>query len=92
MRVLYQGSAVGGCIVYYRGMGKFKSVVEVIQEMPYEKKKILVNAVMDAISHLDITDLNKLAALVFNKDSVKKLIIDVLVFFLERTYNYKVNH
>ncbi|XP_076333567.1 protein C19orf12 homolog [Tachypleus tridentatus] len=84
------GGAVGGCAASYMAADKFKPVVEVLQEMSYDKKKRLAQAVKNVISNLNITDVAKLAVLLSRNTAVRKMVIDAVISFLRNELNYKV--
>ncbi|XP_076333568.1 protein C19orf12 homolog [Tachypleus tridentatus] len=84
------GGAVGGCAASYMAADKFKPVVEVLQEMSYDKKKRLVDAVTDVTSNLNITDVAKLAVLLSGNTAVRRMVIDAVISFLRNELNYKV--
>jgi len=77
------GGAIGGCIAYVIGDGKFKPVSRVItHEMKSEDREQLVNSVHTILADLDATDGMQMLVLINGNAALKgRLITEVTNFF-----------
>ena len=75
--------AIGGCIAYVIGNGKFKPVSRVItHEMKTEDRQQLVNSVHTILADLDATDGMQMLVLINGNAALKgRLITEVTNFF-----------
>lgn len=72
------GSALG-----YATSSNFKSVIQVVQEMPEKQKQALMDAFGKVFSNLEVTDLASLKYLIASDVAVKTLLVRQLKEFLK---------
>lgn len=63
--------------------GKFKSVVEVLNEMPYDQQIKLKRAIEKAVRKVQLTDCVEIATLILTSASVKEVVLAELGIFLK---------
>ena len=85
------GGAVGGCIAYVLGDGKFKPVSQVIlHEMQPEDRIQLANSVRRILSDLDATDAMNLMVLLNTNAALKGRIVTEISSFFANQLNLAV--
>ena len=78
------GGAIGGCIAYLIGDGKFKPVSKVIlYEMKEEDRRLLVQSVSNIVRDLDVSDGAQLLVLINGNLALKGRIVAELTNFFQ---------
>ncbi|NXV78830.1 CS012 protein, partial [Atlantisia rogersi] len=84
------GAAFGGLLGAVMSSGQFRPVPEILLELsPAERKKLYDEAV-DIVSCLEWTDVAPLTALVMGSTSIQQKLIRVLINYLSKNLNVKV--
>jgi len=85
------GGAIGGCIAYILGDGKFKPVSNVIlYEMRTEDRLKLVESVSNIVRDLDASDAMQLMVLINGNAALKGRIITELTSFFQHQMNMAI--
>nr|XP_030138552.3 protein C19orf12 homolog isoform X1 [Taeniopygia guttata]XP_030138553.3 protein C19orf12 homolog isoform X1 [Taeniopygia guttata]XP_030138554.3 protein C19orf12 homolog isoform X1 [Taeniopygia guttata]XP_030138555.3 protein C19orf12 homolog isoform X1 [Taeniopygia guttata]XP_030138556.3 protein C19orf12 homolog isoform X1 [Taeniopygia guttata]XP_032606281.2 protein C19orf12 homolog isoform X1 [Taeniopygia guttata] len=75
------GGAVGGLIGWITS-GQFKSVPQILMELPAAEKEKLCAEAMDVVKNLDWTDAAQLIALVMSNSALTEKVLGVLTTYL----------
>lgn len=76
---LFVGATVGGLIAYWISRGKFKSILQILEELPQSEKQKLYNEAFAIIRCLDWNDAVHLTKLVLNNKHVQDQLLAVLL-------------
>lgn len=75
------GGAIG-TVVACTMTKDFKSLLQIINEMDYDKQKKLFDTIQNVISSIDISDVIKLVVLLSTNQSIKQAVIHETINFL----------
>ncbi|KAL4108007.1 hypothetical protein QTP88_018270 [Uroleucon formosanum] len=78
---LIAGGAIG-TVVACTMTKDFKSLLQIINEMDYDKQKKLFDTIQNVISSIDISDVIKLVVLLSTNQSIKQAVIHETINFL----------
>ncbi|KAE9539769.1 hypothetical protein AGLY_005021 [Aphis glycines] len=68
----------------------FKSLLQIIHEMDYEKQKKLFDTIQSVISSIDISDVVKLMVLLSTSHSIKQVVIHETINFLRNEMSLEI--
>lgn len=68
----------------------FKSLIEIINEMDYEKQKKLYDTIQNVISSIDVSDVVKLVVLLSTSQSIKQAVIHETINFLRNEMSLEI--
>ncbi|XP_053843738.1 protein C19orf12 homolog [Vidua macroura] len=85
------GGAVGGLIGWITS-GQFKSVPQILMELPAAEKQKLCAEAMAAVKNLDWTDAAQLIALVMSNSAIRDKVLGVLTTYLTNGLNAKLKY
>jgi len=68
----------------------FKSLLQIIHEMDYEKQKKMFDTVQSIISSIDISDVVKFVVLLTTSQSIKQAVIHETINFLRNEMSLEI--
>ncbi|NWT77304.1 CS012 protein, partial [Prunella himalayana] len=88
---IFVGGAVGGLIGWMTS-GQFKSVPQILMELPAAEKQKLCADTMSVIRNVDWTDARQLIALVMSNSTLRDKVLEVLTTYLTSGLNAKLKY
>lgn len=68
----------------------FKSLLQIIKEMDYEKQKKLFDTLQNVVTSIDIADVVKLMILLSTSQSIKQVVIHETINFLRNEMSLEI--
>ncbi|XP_036159408.1 protein C19orf12-like [Myotis myotis] len=78
---LAAGGGVGGCLSFWMSRGKFKSVPQILKELPPAEKEKLRRRVRDIVRNLEWTDAVQLTKMVMANEAVQKQLLKLIIHY-----------
>ncbi|VVC28170.1 Hypothetical protein CINCED_3A021210 [Cinara cedri] len=79
-----------GTIAAYSMSPDYKSFIEIIHDLDYEKQKKLFDAIKNSISSVDITDVVKFSIALATSQSLKEIVIKEAIKFVSNELNMQI--
>lgn len=79
-----------GSIAAYNMTQNYKSLLQIIHEMDYEKQKKLFDVLQKAVSSVDITDVIKFTVLLSTSQSIKQAVIHETINFVRNELSLQI--
>ncbi|XP_069314484.1 protein C19orf12 homolog isoform X1 [Eulemur rufifrons] len=86
------GGAVGGLLGAWMASGEFKSVPQIIMELPPAEQQRLFNEATAIVRHLDWTDAVQLTALVMGSEALQQQLLAMLVTYVTKELRAEVQY
>ncbi|XP_073321012.1 protein C19orf12 homolog [Pagrus major] len=81
---VFFGASVGGLLSWWQTSGQFKSVPQILMELPDAEKQELYDAVVAVLDNLTWTDARQLIAIVMDDAALQQKVTAVLIDYIKK--------
>lgn len=79
-----------GTLVACNMTSNYKSLIQVISEMDYDKQKRMVDTLQNVVTSIDITDVIKFGILLTTNQSIKQVVIFEAINFIRNELSMEI--